>query len=89
MDGIRKHDEAMGETMLNEATKKVIVTEMAPPELAVLLKLNADKYSTHAQMKWERDDEMEHEDTNIDFFGRPAKGNGKAEGKGNAKGQGN
>ena len=39
--------------MLNEATKKAIVTEMAPPELATQLKLNADRYDTHAQMTWQ------------------------------------
>ena len=38
--------------MLNEATKTAIVTEMAPPELALHLKLNADRYNTTAQTKW-------------------------------------
>ena len=39
--------------MLNEATKKAIVTEMAPPELATHLKLNADRYNTYALMRWQ------------------------------------
>ena len=41
----QKHDEITGAAMLNEATKQVIVTEH--------LKLNADRYYTYAQMKWQ------------------------------------
>ena len=33
-DEIKKHKEITGSAMLNEGTKKAIVTEMAPPELA-------------------------------------------------------
>ena len=39
--------------MLNEATQKAVVIEMATPELATRLKLNADRYNTCAQMKWQ------------------------------------
>ena len=42
-DEIRKHDEITGAAMLNEATKKAIVTQMAPSELARHLRLNADR----------------------------------------------
>ena len=37
--------------MLNVATKKAIVTEMAPPELETLLKPNAGRCNSDAQMK--------------------------------------
>ena len=50
-DEIRKHEENTGAAMLNEATKKAIATDMAPPELATHLKLNAHRYNTYAQMK--------------------------------------
>ena len=39
--------------MLNEVTKKAIVTEKAPPEMATHLKLNADRYNTYVHMKWQ------------------------------------
>ena len=39
--------------MVNEATKRAIVTEMSPPELAAHLKLNADRYNTYARMTWQ------------------------------------
>ena len=38
--------------MLNDATKTVIVTEMAT-ELAASLQLDADRYNTYGQMKWQ------------------------------------
>ena len=38
--------------MLDEATKKAIVTEMAPPEMATHLMPNADQYNAYAKMKW-------------------------------------
>ena len=50
-DEIRKHYEITGAGTLNESTKKAIVTEMAPPEQATHLTLNADRYNTYAQMK--------------------------------------
>ena len=43
-----KHEEVEGLAMLNEATKKAVVTEMAPAQLATHLKLNADRYNTYA-----------------------------------------
>ena len=43
----------MDEAMLSAATEKAIVTKMTPPELATHLKLNADRYSAYAQMKWQ------------------------------------
>ena len=39
--------------MLNEATTKAFVTEMAPPELATHLRLNDNRYNTYAQMTWQ------------------------------------
>ena len=49
-DEISKHEEVTG-AILNEATEKVIVAAMAPPELATHVKLNVDRYTTYAQMK--------------------------------------
>ena len=44
----QKHEELTGTAMLNEATKKAIVTEMAPPELATHLKATqTDTTRTH------------------------------------------
>ena len=82
--------------MLNEATKKAMVTEMTPPDLATHLKLDADRHSTL------RSDEVsggqlceleiaepahEHVDRRSRVlehtcFGKTAKGNGKSKGKG-------
>ena len=39
--------------MLNEAIKRAIVTEMAPPQLATRLRLNADRQNTYGQMIWQ------------------------------------
>ena len=50
---MRKHEETTRAAMLNDATKTVIVTEMAPPELAARLQLDADRYNTYGQMKWQ------------------------------------
>ena len=36
--------------LLNQATKKAIVIEMVPPELATHLRLDADRYNTYAHM---------------------------------------
>ena len=49
-DELREHEEITRAALLNEATKKAIVTDMAPPELATHLKLNADRHTTDAQM---------------------------------------
>ena len=74
-------------------SKKAIVTEMAPPELATHLKLNADRYNTCADQirlpsqptnLWidhvEQGDDDDREDWNKDYFGK-GKGRGK-KGKG-------
>ena len=50
---ICRHADVTGAALLNEATKKSIVAEMAPPELATDLRLNADRHNTYAQMKWQ------------------------------------
>ena len=52
-DDIRELEEITEAAMLNEATKKDIVIKMAPPELAPHLRLNADRYNTYTQMKWQ------------------------------------
>ena len=51
-DEIRKHKATTRAAKLNEATKKAIVAEMAPPELATHLKRNEDRYNTCAQITW-------------------------------------
>ena len=50
-DEIRRHEEITVAAMLNEATKKAIVTNLAPPALPTHLRLNADRYTTYAEMK--------------------------------------
>ena len=44
-DELRKRKEIAGAATFNEPTKKTIVTAMAPGELAMHLKLNADTYA--------------------------------------------
>ena len=39
--------------MLNEAATKAIETEVAPPDLATHLMLNAERCTTYAKMKWQ------------------------------------
>ena len=70
----------MDEAMLSAATEKAIVTKMTPPELATHLKLNADRYSAYAQIKWQvvnyvtlklpNHPQEENDDMNIDRFGK-------------------
>ena len=50
-DEIRKHEEITGAASLNEATKKAIATDMAPPDLAAHWKLNAHRHNTYAELK--------------------------------------
>ena len=48
-DEIKNREEITGAAVLNEATKKATVTEVAPPGLATHLRLNADRYNTYVQ----------------------------------------
>ena len=84
--------------MLDEATKKAVVTGMAPPELARRLKLNADRCNTYTHMKLQvlsyvkaslptlkQGKEYDQEDWHIDHFGETAVGKGKSKGYGKGK----
>ena len=84
----------MDEAMLSAATEKAIVTKMTPPELATHLKLNPDRYSAYAQMKWQvvnyvtlklPNHPQEDDDMNINHFGKTTSGKGKGEAKGKSK----
>ena len=52
-DELRRQEDATGAPTLNEPTKKAIITEMAPEELSTHLRLNASKYATYDQMRWQ------------------------------------
>ena len=45
--------EAVATAAAENSEEIAVVTKMAPPELATHLKLNAHRYTTYAQVKWQ------------------------------------
>ena len=52
-DELRRQEDVAGAPALNEPAKKAIVTEMVPEELGNHLRLNASKYQSYDQMRWQ------------------------------------
>ena len=90
---LRRQEEIAEAATLNEPTKKAIVTEMSPEELATPLIFHANKYATHAQMKWQVVNyvnlkllwvdhvQLGADGEDVDYFGGTTKGKGKSKGQ--------
>ena len=52
-DGMRRQQEITGETPLNDATKRALLTNMVPDDLGRHLKLNAGRLDSYDKTRWE------------------------------------